>query len=113
MYSFIKQLILWAVLSFMKGRTASFFVLMAAVAMVAACSSNSLRSHTADGVGVQLPSAVLDERKRVMPHLHYELGNCGDDVAELSFHFVRQHGDSLLWVECVEKVPVELLEIVE
>ncbi len=105
-------MILWAVLSFMKGRTARFFVLMAALALVVSCSSNSLRSRTAGGVGM-LPFAVLDERMRVLSHLHYEVEHCGDDVAELSFHFVRQHGDSLLWVECVEKVPLELLEIAE
>ena len=31
-------------------------------------------------------------------------------TVELSFYFTKEQGDSILWVECVERVPLALID---
>ena len=94
--------------------THRFFMLLALSAVLVACGSKDLRAGFMRADRVILPPAVESEREKVFPHLHYSLDagsvGLGRDAVELSFYFTRQQGDSLLWVECVEMVPLELID---
>lgn len=99
----------------MSKMTARFLLLALAILLVT-CGSKVFRMRqTQRGVGhVLYPFAVLSARQRVMPHLHYAVDMHHMDkergIVELSFFFVKSRGDSLQWVECVEKVPLSLVD---
>ncbi len=81
-----------------------------------ACGSKSFRAKGAaePAAVVAYLSMVERERARVLPHLHYSLDVRSIDrrrgTIELSFYFIKEQGDSLLWVECVERVPLTLID---
>lgn len=91
-------------------------LLLSVVAVLLSCSSNAFRAGVARGStrDVLYPFAVSDERQTVFPHLHYSVDMRSLDkeqnLVELSFYFLKEQGDSLLWIECVEKVPVALID---
>jgi hypothetical protein len=97
----------------MRKMTCRFLIPLVLVVLVA-CGSKSFRGEAARGQGSVLDFAIERERARVLPHLHYSLGvsgigrRCG--TVELSFYFVKEQGDTLLWVECVERVPLALVD---
>lgn len=92
------------------------FISLAPVAL-AACGSSGIgvtnrgqeRVHE-----VVFPPAMERERQALLPHLHYSLDvhsiDWGRGTVELSFHFEKEQGDSVLWVECVERVPLALVD---
>ena len=90
-----------------------FFMFIASVAVVA-CGCKSHRVGGAQGAGALPSLAVESERERVLPHLHYSLDAASVDrrrgTVELSFYFAKEQGDSVLWVECVERVPLALID---
>ena len=89
-------------------------MLLALPLAIVACGSKALRTVKMRGDEVVLPFPVEMERDRVLPHLHYSLDagsvDLGGSTVELSFYFTKQQGDSLLWVECVERVSLELVD---
>ena len=90
-----------------------FFMFIALVAVVA-CGSKFHRVGGAQGAGELTYLAMESERERVLPHLHYSLDAGSVDrrrgTVELSFYFAKEQGDSVLWVECVERVPLALID---
>ena len=90
-----------------------FFVLLAPVVLVA-CGSKAFRAPVETVPESFFFWAAERERERVLPHLHYSLDVHSVDsrrgTVELSFYFVKEQGDSLLWVECVEQVPMSLVD---
>ena len=94
-----------------------FFISLASVVLVA-CGSKSFRAKNAfEQVDDVVYSSVVErERARVLPHLHYSLDVHSIDrrrgTIDLSFYFVKELGDSLLWVEGTERVPLELIDTV-
>ena len=95
-------------------KTRRFFMLMTLLVARVSCGS---RAFHVDGTGdddVVLPFSIVSEKERVLSHLHYSLDAGSIDrrrgTVELSFYFTKQQGDSLLWVECVERVPLELID---
>ena len=99
----------------MSKMTCRFLIPLVLVVLVA-CGSKSFRAEAARGQGSVLDFAIERERARVLSHLHYSLGahsigrRCG--TVELSFYFMKEQGDTLLWVECVERVPLALIDTV-
>ena len=95
--------------------TARFFILALAMLLVT-CGSKAFhpRQMQRRKGGVIYPFAVSYARQRVMPHLHYAVDMRYIDIeagtVELSFFFVKEQGDSLLWVDCVERIPVSLVD---
>ena len=93
--------------------TCRFLIPLVLVVLVA-CGSKSFRAEAARGQGSVLDFAIERERARVLPHLHYSLDIRSIDrrrgTIELSFYFIKEQGDSLLWVECVERVPLALID---
>ncbi len=93
--------------------TRCFFIFIALVALVA-CGSKSFSGEARQELGGIFDFAIERERARVLPHLHYSLGAHSIDrrrgTIELSFYFMKEQGDSLLWVECVERVPLSLVD---
>ena len=89
-------------------------MLMTLSVALVACGSKDLRAGFMRADRVMLPPAVESEKERVLSHLHYSLDAGSIDrrrgTVELSFYFTKQQGDSLLWVECVERVPLELID---
>ena len=102
-------------LSCMNKMARCFFMFLASVVLVA-CGSKSLRAKNAfEQVEEMVCSSIVErERARVLPHLHYSLDvysiDHGRGTIELSFYFVKEQGDSLLWVEGMERVPLELID---
>lgn len=100
----------------MRGAIVRFFLFVLAAALLVMCGSNALRTQSAPVRQAPLfyPFAVIDDREALLPHLHYVLNlDCVDkkhNSVELSFYFVKERGDSLFWVECVEMVPIALLD---
>ena len=90
-----------------------FFISFMLVALVA-CGSKSFSGESGQEQGGVFDFAIERERAKVLPHLHYSLGTHSIDsrrgTIELSFYFVKELGDSLLWVECVERVPLSLVD---
>ena len=92
-----------------------FFILII-LAVSVACGSKVFRDSSGQsGVrAVIYPFAASDERQEVLPHLHYSLNassiNSKRGTVELSFYFMKEQGDSVLWVECVERVPIALID---
>ena len=101
----------------MSKMTIPFFIL-ALAALFVTCGSRAFRARVVQNdVGAAVyPFAVSSARQRVMPHLHYAVDIYHKDkkgeAVELSFFFVKEQGDSLLWVECVEMVPLSLIDTV-
>lgn len=101
----------------MSKMTARFFMLSIAILLVT-CGSKAFRAREmqCNVGGIVYPFAVRSARQKVMPHLHYAVNmhhaNREQGTVELSFFFVKEQGDSLLWIECVEKVPVSLVDTV-
>ena len=95
----------------MSKMTHCFFIFLASATLVA-CGSRPFRVPKGEEGSVVCPVFVELERERVMPHLNYSLDVHSIDrgTIELSFCFVKEQGDSLLWVECVERVPMELVD---
>lgn len=97
----------------MKGKIAWLFFMFLAVVSLFSCGSRTLRQQIG-GDNIVLPFAVWQERAAVLPHLQYDVDLLHVDkergLVELSFSFVKESGDSLLWIECVEKVPLSLLD---
>ena len=91
-----------------------FFILLALSVVIVACGSKSHRVKGVYGNEVLSPLDVEGERERVLSHLHYSLDAASVDrrrgTVELSFYFAKEQGDSLLWVECVERVPLALID---
>lgn len=87
-----------------------FFILFLSL-FFTACGSNAL-SGGERGVVYAFP--VEGERERVLSHLHYAVDVHTVDykrgTVELSFYFSKEQGDSVLWVECVEQVPLTLID---
>lgn len=98
------------------SRMTTCFLILALAIIFVTCGSRVFPAREAQrGVsGVAYPFAVQTARQRVMPHLHYAVDmrhlNNERETVELSFYFIKEQGDSLLWVECVEKVPVSLVD---
>ena len=97
--------------------TARFFILALAMLLVTCGSKAFHPRHMQRRKGaVVYPFAVSSARQRVMPHLHYTVDmryiNVESETVELSFFFVKEQGDSLLWVECVERIPLSLVDTV-
>lgn len=94
--------------------TCRFLILLALLLAVVACGSKSHRVQGVYGSEAFAPFAVEDERERVLSHLHYSLDAASVDrrrgTVELSFYFAKEQGDSVLWVECVERVPLALID---
>lgn len=92
-----------------------FFIFFVSLAF-ASCGSRAFRLWDSKEQAGEIvyPFAVARERDRVLHHLHYSLDVHSVDkergTVDLSFHFVREQGDSLLWVECVERVPLVLVD---
>lgn len=92
-----------------------FFIFLALSALVA-CGSNSFRAevHPELTAEVAYLSMAERERARVLSHLHYSLDAGSIDhrrgTIELSFYFIEEHGDTLLWVEGMERVPLTLID---
>ena len=99
----------------MSKMTCRFFILFASAAFVA-CGSRAFRLWDGQERAGEIvyPFAVVRERERVLPHMHYSLDVHSIDkergTVDLSFYFVKEQGDSLLWVECVERVPLTLVD---
>ena len=95
---------------------ARLFILLAVVAMFFSCGSNVFGYVSAKECvrEISYPFAVHEERQAVFPHLHYSVDmhtlDRENSLVELSFFFLKEQGDSLLWVECVESVPVALID---
>ena len=89
-------------------------MLLALPLAIVACGSKALRTVKMRGDEVVLPFPVEMERERVLSHLHYSLDAGSIDrrrgTVELSFYFAKERGDTLLWVECVERVPLALID---
>ena len=91
------------------------FISLVSIVCVA-CGSNAFRAQSGLGELDELvyPLVVESERETVLPHLCYSLDLYGVDyrcgAVELSFSFSKESGDSLLWVECVERIPVALID---
>ena len=99
----------------MSRMTTCFFMLALAIFLVTCGSKVFPTLEMQSSVsGVTYPFAVQSARQRVMPHLHYAVDMSHMDnergTVELSFYFIKEKGDSLLWIECVEKVPVSLVD---
>lgn len=97
----------------MNRMSCRFLISLVSVVLVA-CGSKAFR-HQNEVLQEHLYSmAVERERARVLPHLHYSLDvyciDNSDGTVGLSFYFVKEKGDSLLWVECVERVPMSLVD---
>jgi hypothetical protein len=92
------------------------FLLYILLMLLAACGSKGFRVSEGQGPAgdVIYMYAVEDERERVQPHLHYSLDANSIDkrhgTIELSFYFMKEQGDSMLWMECVEKIPMSLVD---
>jgi hypothetical protein len=90
-----------------------FFISVAFVVLVA-CGSRAFRTPDTASRERFFTLAVERERERVLPHLHYSLDahsiDWGCGTIELSFFFIKEQGDSLLWVECVERIPMALID---
>ena len=97
----------------MKGKIARLFFMFLAVVSLFSCVSRAIRQQIGGG-NIALPFAVRQEMAAVLPHLQYDVDLLHVDkergLVELSFSFVKESGDSLLWIECVEKVPLSLLD---
>lgn len=95
--------------------TPRFFMLAFAILLVT-CGSKAFRVREVQYYvdNVTYPFAVQTARQKVLPHLHYAVDMRHIDrkrgTIELSFYFIKEQGDSLLWVECVEKIPVSLVD---
>ena len=94
--------------------TCRFFILLALTVTNVACGCKSHRVQGVHGREGLVSLAVEDERERVLSHLHYSLDAASVDrrrgTVELSFYFAKEQGDSVLWVECVERVPLALID---
>ena len=94
--------------------TLRFFILLASMVAVVACGSKAHRVGAVRADEVVWPLTVESERERVLSHLHYSLDAGSIDrrrgTVELSFYFTKEQGDSILWVECVERVPLALID---
>ena len=90
-----------------------FLISIASIVLVA-CGSKVSRTPDTAAREHFFALAVERERERVLPHLHYSLDVHSIDwrcsTVELSFYFVKEQGDSLLWVECVERIPITLID---
>lgn len=92
-----------------------FFILFLSL-FFTACGSNALSGGGREPgeSGVVFSFAVESERERVLSHLHYAVDAHTVDylygTVELSFYFSKEQGDSVLWVECVEQVPLTLID---
>ena len=92
------------------------FLMLALAVILVTCGSRVFPAHEVKRAvsGVDYPFAVRAARQRVMPHLHYAVDMRHVDnehgTVELSFYFIKEQGDTLLWVECVEKVPLSLVD---
>ena len=97
----------------MKGKIARLFLMLLATVLLLTCGSRTLRQQIG-GDNIALPFAVRQEMAAVLPHLQYDVDLLHVDkergLVELSFSFVKETGDSMLWIECVEKVPLSLLD---
>lgn len=99
----------------MKKIARCFLISLIPVVLVA-CGSRSFRGKSAlEQVGEAVCSSIVErERAKVLPHMHYSLDVHSIDrrrgTVDLSFYFVKEQGDSLLWVECVERVPLALID---
>ena len=97
----------------MKEKIARLFFMFLAVVSLFSCGSRAIRQQMG-GDNIALPFAVRQERAAVLPHLQYDVDLLHIDkergLVELSFSFVKESGDSMLWVECVEKVPLSQLD---
>ena len=97
----------------MKGKIARLLLMLLATVLLFTCGSRTLRQQIGGG-NIALPFAVRQEMAAVLPHLQYDVDLLHVDkergLVELSFSFVKETGDSLLWIECVEKVPLSLLD---
>ena len=97
----------------MKEKIVWLFFMLVAVVSFLSCGSRVFRQQSVGG-DIVLPFAVRHERAAVLPHLQYDVDLLHVDkelgLVELSFSFVKESGDSLLWVECVEKVPLSLVD---
>ena len=93
--------------------TCRFFIYVASVVLVA-CGSKAFRVQNEMLPESFCSLAVERERERVLSHLHYSLDIHSFDrkrgTIELSFYFMKEQGDSILWVECVERVPLALID---
>ena len=89
-------------------------MLMACALLLVACGCKEKRTGIAGTEKTVLTFFTESEKERVLSHLHYSLDIGTIDhirgTVELSFCFTRLQGDSLLWVECVERVPLELID---
>ena len=94
------------------SKVAHLFFIFLALAVLVACGSKALRVRGGQARSAVCPVFVEQERERVLPHLNYSLDVHSIDrgTIELSFCFVKEQGDSLLWVECVERVSMELVD---
>ena len=92
-----------------------FFILLILIFSVA-CGSKAFRAWGGqDGAReIVYPFAAGVERQEGWSHLHYSLNANSIDsrrgTVELSFYFIKEQGDSMLWVECVERVPMALID---
>ena len=92
-----------------------FFIFLALSALVA-CGSNSFRAEVHPEQAAVVACITMAERERasVLPHLHYSLDVRSVDrkrgTVELSFYFIEEYGDTLLWVEGMERVPLALID---
>ena len=90
------------------------FLIFAVSAALVACGSKALRVRDGQARSALSPLLLEQERQRVLPHLGYSWDIHTIDRArgtiELSFCFVKEQGDSLLWVECVEQVPMAIVD---
>ena len=89
-------------------------MLLAMSLLFVACGSKALPTGVAGTGKIVLPFYAECEKERVLSHLHYSLDATSIDrehgTVELSFYFTKLQSDSLLWVECVERVPLELID---
>ena len=101
----------------MDKMTHRFFIFFLSLFLVA-CGGSALRGgeRAVAERGVVCPFAVESARDRVLSHLHYSVDVHTVDykrgTVELSFYFSKEQGDSVLWVECVERVPLTLIDTV-
>ena len=89
-----------------------FFIFIVSAALIA-CGSKVYRVRGGEVHGVVVcPVPVEEERERVLSHLNYSLDVHSIDrgTIELSFCFAKVQGDSLLWIECVERVSMALVD---
>ena len=89
-------------------------MLLAMLLLFVACGSKALPTGVAGTGKIVLPFYAECEKERVLSHLHYSLDAASVDrrrgTVELSFYFAKEQGDSVLWVECVERVPLALID---